>query len=186
MLITGIRHRLKIEVDTQRTDIFKVYLMHFFQMFSFLGVIFPVLIAIDYFSNYVEKDESIVNKYYVVVSSTQVDYFIYTESYRFQSAPEFYEKTNIGDNVTFLLTPIFKVYTDVFCKVEDAFLYTPLSHIYQWSLVIAVTTLVLSLMVLKKIFSKNIDYSDILLNIGIINSLLCIILIIGVIFQKLY
>ena len=187
MLISGIRHRVKLELDAQRTDVFKVYLLHYLRMFSFLGVIFPILIGVDYFSKPTEKEEKIINKLYVPISPNQVHHYIYTETYRFRCDQTLYNKAYIGNNITFQQTPIFKVYTIVsYGSGSDVYSFY-VSNVYGWALIIIVATFVLSALLLSQFLSKQQHIKqDLLINIGIINSLLCCIIVITVLFQKLY
>ena len=159
MLITGIRHRVKLELDAQRTDIFKIYLLHYLQMFAILGIIFPVLIGIDYFSSPVEKKEAVTNKYYSPQTSTQIYYYLYTETIRFRSDYNLYEKVYIGDTITFVYTPIFKLYTDVFYG-EGIYLYhSSIDTVYGWLLVVVATTFVLSSVFLLKFLNRKKKYN---------------------------
>ena len=187
MLITGIRQKINSEKDSRISGEFKRYLLYYLQMFAFLGVIFPILICIDYFVEPLEKEELVINKSIYQLTSDYYTYYVYTDSYRFRSNLIFFENVSKGDIVTFQYSPIFSVLTNVMAYESDLVYICELGNVYGWLLVFAGATFILSAMALIKTNNKRKnDKNDSLINIGIINALLCIIIIVSVLFQKLY
>ena len=187
MLITGVRHRINSELNTRSTWTFRRYLLHYLQMFSILGVIFPVLIAIDYFLEPHAIDEAVTKKYYTPLYDNRIDYYIYTEKYNFRCDNIFFDNIDIGAQVTFKYTPIFNVFTNVSRRNADLIYTCELENVYGWSLIIATATFILSSILIIKLWGKrkHIKY-ELVINMGLINTLLCIITIVAVLFQNIY
>ena len=187
MLITGIHHKMRSEADTHRSRVFKRHLIHYLKIFAFVGIIFPVLIVIDYFLEPIAKEDTVTMKYIVPIRTSRIDYYIYTDSHGFRSDRLFFENTYVGNKVTFLRSSIFDVSTNV-TNVNKGVVYVcELKNVYVWLLVVGVATFILSTMMLIKLWDKRKHAkNDSLINIGIINALLCIITIVAALFQKLY
>ena len=190
MLIAGIRHQISAELDTHRSAAFLRYLIHYLQMFAFLGVIIPIVIGIDYFITPQTKDEIVTNKFSIIINDmNQIEYHLNTGSYHFLSNVIFYENTNIQDHVTLVCTPIFKTVTGVINRTERAVYKCKPHGVYGWPIIIAGLTFICSIIYIVKAWGwirkhKQIKY-DSVINLGIINSLLCIFIIIAVFFQIL-
>ena len=191
MLITGIRHKLSSELDARRSALFMRYLIHYLQMFAFIGVIIPILLGIDFFCPSETKEEVVTNKFYQVMDNlNHIEYHFFTDSHRFMSDIVFYENTKISDKITFHCTPIFKTVTNVSYD-KGAIVYTcnP-NSIYGWPLILAGLTFICSIIVIIKTWGwiKKREYVkyDSVVNLGVINAFLCIITAAAVIFHIPY
>jgi len=191
MLIAGIRRKVGSELDERRSGLFLRYLVHFSQSFAFLGLMISIVIAIDYYCVPFTKDEVISNRYYKVTDNlNRTEYHFFTSSCRFLSDVNFYEKTSIGDNVTIYRTPIFNTITNV-SRDTGQRIYTckPMS-IYGWPFIVVGLTFICSVIMvfrtwgwMKKRVHKRYDS---VVNLGIINSILCIITLIAIFFHIPY
>jgi len=183
MLIVGLRHKIVSEIDSRRSSLFTRYLMHFLQMFAFLGVIFPVLIGVDYYSAAQTKNEVVKKKHYKLVNHiNHIEYYIKTDSYDFLFDIDFYEKTAINDQLTFYLTPIFKTITKISHKSEDQESINKPDNIYGWPLIVVGLTFICSVIMIIRLWGwtkkrDRVNY-DSVVNLGVINGFLCIIVII--------
>jgi len=184
MLITGIRQKMKSESNARRSATIARYLIHFFQMFAFLGIIFPVLICVDYFSETQTNDEIVVDRYYTFMENVNhIEYCFNTESYQFLSDKIFYDHTHKDDLVTLSRTPIFRTVTNVAHHTDNmVYNYKPY-NLYGWPITFTFLTFFLSLALLIMIgfwLNKrtNIKY-DTILNFGILNSIICTITIVA-------
>lgn len=191
MLITGIRHKINSELDSRRSALFTRYLIHFFRMFGWLGIIFPVLIVVDYFSGPKTNDEIVTNKYYVVMDHlNHIEYHFLTDSYRFISDVGFFENTNIEDRIILYRTPIFKTVTYVSSKVGQSVYVCKPPSIYGWPLIIAALTFILSILVIIKTWNwqrkRKFTKYDSVINIGVVNLFLCTITIVAILFHIPY
>ena len=192
MLITGIRHQVNAEYDSQRSALFMRYLFHYLQMFALLGIIIPALIGIDYYCAPKTKDEKVINKFYKSWDNmNSVEYHILTDSYRFLSSEVFYEHTNIDDKVTLHLTPIFHTFTFVsHMASQDIYTCKP-DNIYGWPIIVAGLTFISSLFFLikawgwKKTHSKYHRFGFVA-NLGLVNLFLCAITIVAILFRIPY
>ena len=190
MLISGIRHAISSELDVRRSAVFMKYLIHYLEMFAIIGVILPIVIVADFFYAPQTKDEIITNKYYQVMDNmNQIEYYLYTGSYRFLSDIIFYENTNISDHITFNYTPIFKTVTSVSRKNNQLVYTCKQQSIYGWPIIIVALTFICSLIVIiKSILRKkpdDIEY-DSKVNLGIINSIMCVFIILATFFHILH
>ena len=188
MLITGIRQRISSEFDTHRSATFMRYLMHFMQMFAFMGVIIPLLIGVDYFIPPQTTDETVINKFYHVTDNiNNIEYHIFTDNYHFLSDNIFYENTNSDTQLDIQFTPIFRTVTSI-SHVAGRNVYTcKPNNIYGWALIIAVLTFVCSIIIVIKMWCwirkrEYVKY-DSVVNLGIINAFLCLMLIISTLFH---
>ena len=184
MLIAGIRQKINSELDSHRSASFMRYLMHYLQMFAYMGVIIPVIVGIDYYTAPKIKNEVVTNKYYEVKNNlNQIEYHFFTESERFLSDISFYENTNIDDQVTFYYTPIFESVTKVTSK---SYVCEPHS-IYGWWLIVIGLTFICSVVVIIQTWGwiKKREYVkyDSVVNWGVINAFLCIFTILSSLFH---
>ncbi|MDR2914122.1 MAG: hypothetical protein LBV74_04725 [Tannerella sp.] len=191
MLINGIRHKLGSEVDARRSASFLRYLIHYLQMFAFLGVIVPILIGVDYFIVPETQDETVTNKFYQVMDNlNQIEYHFFTDSYRFISDIVFYENTDIGDQIILYRTPIFKTITNVSHQAEQGVYICKPTSIYGWPLIVVGLTFICSLIMIIKtwgwIRKRNHVKYDSVVNLGVINAFLCVITIIAILFHIPY
>ena len=154
-------------------------------------MILPIIIGVDYLCTQQTKDEIITNKYYQVMDNmSQIEYYFFTESYRFLSDVIFYENTNISDRITFHRTPVFKTITSV-TKQSGQFVYTcKPTNVYGWPILIVGLTFICSIIVFFKTNSllrksEYIEY-DSKVNLGIINAILCLFTIIATFFHILH
>ena len=189
MFIAGIRFRVSSDLDSKRSSIITNYLIHFIQMFAYMGIIIPALVGVDYFINLKTDNEIITNKYIQQVYD-EIEFHIVTEKFHFKSDINFYESIEIGDNICFYLTPIFRNVTNVTFRNGAHLLTYKMFNIYSWFLIIIIVTFVTSIIVVAKIWNwikkrEKIKY-DSVINIGIINCFLCLITFIGVFFQILF
>jgi hypothetical protein len=191
MLITGIRQKMKSESNARRSAVVARYLIHFFQMFAFLGIIFPVLICVDYFSETQSDEEIIKDKYYKLMDNlNHIEYCFFTENYHFLSDKIFYDHTNKDDVVTLSRTPIFRTVTNVAHYANSTVCNFKPYNLYGWPVVFTFITFFLSIMLIvmtrfwinKRI---NIKY-DTILNFGILNSIFCTITIVATLFHIPY
>lgn len=190
MLIAGIRHAISSELDIRRSAVFMKYLKHYLTMFSFIGMILPVVICVDYFCASQTKDEIVTNKYYQVMDNlNQIEYYFSTDSHRFLSDIIFYENTNIGNQIIFHRTPIFKTVTSVSHQSGRLVYMCKPTNIYGWPIIIVGLTFICSIFVLIKTSKKSkktvyFEY-DSKVNMGIINAILCLFTIIATFFHML-
>ena len=191
MLITGIRHQLNSELDSQRSAVFMRYVIHFLQMFAWLGVIVPISIGVDYYLNPETKTEMVSNKYKQVMSDmNHVEYHFITDSHKFLSNSAFYENTNIKDAVTFYCTPIFKTVTFVSHKVEQNVYTCKPDNIYGLPLIVAGLTFICSIIIIFKTLGwknrrEQFKYESVV-NLGAVNAFLCAITIVAILFRIPY
>ena len=189
MLITGIRHQLNAELDSSRSALFQRYLLHFMQMFAWLGFIVPISIVADYYATPQTKDVIVTNKYSQVMNN-QVEYHFITDSYQFLANNVFYENTNIKDKIIFYRTPIFKTITSVSHKVgQNVYICKP-DNIYGLPLIVAGVTFICSVIIIIKTLGwkrrrEHVKY-DSVINLGVVNAFLCVITIIAVLFRIPY
>ena len=157
-------------------------------MFAYLGVVFPVLIGIDYFSEPRKNDEIVVNKYFIQTRGDYIEYHVYTVTHSFRSDMVFYENIDIGTQIIFRHTPIFNVATNVTARNSGLVYICSLPNVYSWlPLLIAVSTFILSLILIKKLWNRQKHFiHDSVINLGVVNALLCTIIIVAILFQKLY
>jgi len=188
MLITGICRKVKVELDERKSALLARYLIHYSQMFAYLGLIISALVAIDYicyeFYNPQTKNEIIANRYYKVTDNiNRTEYYFFTDSYHFLSKANFYEKTNIGDDVTIHFTPIFKTIIKVSNTAKQGIDCKPF-NIYGWPLCVVGLTFICSLIVIVRTWGwkkKRAHFKyDKIINFGAINILLCIITLVAV------
>ena len=190
MLITGIRHTINSEVDTRRSATFMRYLIHYLQMFAFLGAVIPIVIGVDYFCTPQTIDEIVTNKFYVVIDQmNQTEYHVSTRSYHFVSNIIFYENIGIEDHITLQCTPIFKTVTNVIKHADSVDYNCKPSNVYSWPLIVVVITFACSIIFIVKTWGwirkrKQIKY-DAVVNLGIINALLCMFVIFATFFRML-
>ena len=187
MLITGVRNRILSETNTRSSWNFRRYLIHYIQMFAIMGIIFPIVIASDYFSEPKTINAAVTKKYYTPIYDNTIYYYVNTELYNFRSDKNFFENVEIGEVITFGYTPIFSVFTIVTRRSGNLFYKCELDNVYGWPLVIAGLTFLLSTILIFKLRRKrkNKEY-DSLINLGLINAFICIIIIVAVLFQNLY
>ena len=188
MLITGIRHIISSELDIRRSAVFMRCLVHYLEMFAWLGIILPIFIGIDFFSKTLTKEETVTNKYYQIVDSqNQREYYFHTTSYQFLSDIIFYENTNISDRIILHRTPIFNIVTSVSHRVNNLVYKCKPNNIYSWPLIIVAMTFIFSVIMSIRTFSmirkqEYIKY-DAMINLGIINSIFCIFIIVATLFH---
>ena len=188
MLITGVRHHINAEYDSQRSALFMRYLFHYLQMFAWLGVIIPVLIGVDFFCAPKTKDEVVTNKFYKSWDNMHhVEYHIFTHSHHFLSDNAFYENTNVEEKVIFHHTPIFKMVTYVSHEVDGGIYKCKLNSIYGWPLIVPCSTLICSIIIVIKTWGwkrkrKYLKF-DAVANLGIVNIFLCAFTIVAILFD---
>ena len=189
MLISGIRQKLSQEFNSCRSAKVTKYLVHYLQMFAFLGIIFPVLIFTDcFFLEIKSNDERVIDKYYKLRDNlNHIEYFIVTDSYHFLSDDVFFEQINKDDDVKISRTHIFKSVTYVsFTKGCDVYNCIP-SNIYGWPIFFVGLTFICSFISLIKInkWLKKSDFikNDSVINFGIFNAIICLITIFAALFQ---
>ena len=189
MLIAGVRQKVKSELDTRHSASFMRYLMHFLQMFAFLGIIIPILASVDYFLPPETIDEVVINKYYdpASIHTKYTEYQFITASYSFRSDITFYQNINIGDKVTYLFTPIFKTATNVIFNTRNIEYKCGFTNIYDWKFIIIVVTFLTSTFVVLKTRGwlrkkRNIKH-NIITNIAIVNVFLCLMTLVAVLFH---
>ena len=191
MLIAGIRRKLEVESDERKSALFTRYLVHFSRMFAFIGLIISILIGVDYFCMPVSHDEIITNRYYQVTDNiSRTEYHFFTATHRFLSDAIFYEYTNVGSEVIVYYTPIFNTIIEVSHRVDQSVYICKPNNIYGWLLIVVGLTFFCSLIVIiktwgwikKRIYVKY----DSIVNIGIINSILCIITLVSLLLHISY
>jgi hypothetical protein len=158
-------------------------------MFAIIGIILPIIIGVDFFYAPQTKDDVVTNKYYQVMDNmNQIEYYLYTGSYKFLSDIIFYENTNVSDRITFHYTPIFKTVTSV-SRQNNQLVYTcKQQSIYGWPILIVALTFIFSIIVIIKISimrkSENVEY-DSKVNLGIMNAIFCLFTIVATFFHIL-
>jgi len=170
MLISGIRQKLSYEFNLRRSAMITKCLVHYLQMFAFLGIIFPVLILIDYcFLDRISNDELVIDRYYKFTDNlNSIEYKIFTDSYHFRPDHVFYEHINKDDKIIISRTKIFKTVTNVsFKKNLKLYKCNPMS-IYNWPIFIVGVTFICSLITIFKI-RKWFKKHDFMKNNSVIN-----------------
>jgi len=163
--------------------------MHYLEMFAFLGVIIPTFIGVDFFCVPRTKDEMITYKFYKLKDKYDIEYHIFTNTLHFLSDNVFFENTNINDKITLYHTPIFKYVTYASCKIEATIYMYELGTIWRPLLFFVCLTILLSIIVIIKAWGwkrkpPRVKY-DSVVNLGVINALLCAIIIVAVLFQNI-
>jgi len=190
MLISGIRHKINAETDARRSAILMKYVVHYMQMFAFLGVIIPILVSVDYFLTPQAKGEKVVNKFALAMEHAhKIEYYFLSDSRRFCTDAMFYENANVGDEIIFLCTPVFHIATIVTSRINGVVYECKLPSVYGWAFIfIGVTFLSSAFMIVKtwnwKRQKKYLKY-DFMVNFGIINTVLCIVVLVAVLFDIL-
>jgi len=158
-------------------------------MFAYLGIIFPVLIFIDYsvFEQSV-RNENVVEKYYKLRDNlNSIEYHIYTNSYHLLSDQIFFEQINKNDNIKIFRTKIFKTVTNVTIRKDFAVYKCNPTNIYNWPIFIIGLTFICSTITLFLVyfFNKKRDAvkNDTIINFGIFNAIICLITIFSALFQ---
>ena len=191
MLIAGIRRKVKLDLDERKSNLLTRYLIHYSQMFAFIGLIMSALIGIDYlcyeFYFPQTKNDIINNRYYKVTDNiNRTEYHFFTDSYRFLSKVDFYENTNIGDEVTIYFTPIFKTIVKVSNTAKQSIYCKPF-NIYKWPLFVVGLTFICSAIIIIRTWGwiKKRTYIkyDRVINLGAINIILCIITLIAIFYH---
>ncbi len=194
MIITGIRHKIRSEIDERRSASFTRYLMHYLRMFAFLGVIVPGLIGVDYALKQKTKEDTVVNKFSKITGSINgVEYHLYTNKYHFISDVAFFDHINKGDRVTYYYTPIFKTITDAsYTLGETVYSCKPVS-IYGWPVIVAGLTLLCSTILLigtrdarQNLKRHHSLKSDSMVNLGVVNAFLCLFVLVSILFHFPY
>ncbi len=184
MVIAGIRHKIKTDIDTRRTVSFTKYLIHYLRTFAILGVIVPILIGTDYLLDSKIKVETVGNKFFQVMNDqNNVEYHIYTDSHHFIANTAFYEHTNIGDQVAYYYTPIFGTLTDISHQEGTVVYICKPFNIYNWPLFIAALTMICSVVLLIKTRRKKTVKYDAIINLGVVNAFLCLFVLVAVLFH---
>ncbi len=191
MLINGIRHKLGSESDARRSASFMRYLIHYLQMFAYMGAIIPIVIGIDYFLTPETKKEVVIERYYQIMNQlNDIEYHFRTDSYHFLSDKIFFENTDENDEVTFYYTPIFKTITDVTHRVNQSVYVCKPNSIYGWPLIVVGLTFICSIIMIIKtwgwIKKRNHIKYDSVVNLGVLNAFLCAITIIAILFHIPY
>lgn len=187
MVITGIRHKIRSDIDRRRSAYFTRYLLHYLRMFALLGIFIPVLIGIDYMLAPKTLTETVNNKFYLVRDDKDyTQYHFFTESHHFIANTLFYEHTEIDDEVTYYYTPIFHTLTDVSHQVDSNVYICKPFNIYNWPVIIAVLTLICSTILLIKTRRKHTSRYESVINLGVINAFLCIFTIMVTVFHIPY
>ena len=111
LYIDSIFDKINSEDDDLRSNLrrkrIKLILL---RVFFFIVLIFLILLGVDYSCKPIEKTEIVSEKYYQVIEDLdKTNYHFATNSYDFLSDIVFYENNSIGDQVTYEITPIFKI-----------------------------------------------------------------------------
>ena len=189
-LITGIRHNIRTELDLHQSALFMRYVMHFLEMFAFLGVIIPVLIGIDYFCPPKTKDEMIIDKFYKTMDNNYVEYHILTNTFHFLSDHAFFKNTNINDKVTLCHTPIFKHVTrssytsgtNIYVYEPDTIYWLPLIFLFCLTSILSVIFFIKTWNWKRKNFYRR-KY-DSTVNLGVAIAFLSIFIIVAILFKS--
>jgi hypothetical protein len=169
LFIAGIRHKIKSDVDMQRTAIFTEHVLKYLQIAAFLGVIFPVLITVDYFLPVKVKTEIILHKRHRAGF-----YYILMREQSITVNQELFYHIVEGSPIDFCHTVIFKTLVRIIYQDgSDVYISKPL-NIYGWPSITAVFTFLFSIfLLLKNRPNPRID-QDVLVTVGVINAFLCI------------
>ena len=187
MLITSIRHKVNSELDAYQSASFMRYLMHFLRMFAYLGIIFPILIGVDYYLEPLKTDETVINKYHEQSHYGNVIYRLYTDSHQFFPDNYLYTHTEKGDKITIHFTPIFSTVTFVSKEINSNVYMCNARSIYGVLIILVCLTFLFSIFLIIKTWGwikkrKRIKF-NIAVNVGIVNAFLCLMTLLAVLFH---
>jgi len=186
MVITGIRQAINTELDSRRSAVFMMYLLHYLEMFAIIGFIIPIFVGADYFLETQKKEEIVTNKFYQITDNmNHIEYYFYTHSFHFLSDNIFFEKTNIDDRIVLHRTPLFNTVTYVTSNSGRAVYTCRPNNVYGWPIIIVGLTFIFSvILIICRLFRKQEKYKyDAMVNLGIINAILCLFTITATYFQ---
>jgi len=158
-------------------------------MFALLGIIFPILILIDYsFLERKSNQETTREKYYKLRDNLNaIEYFIFTDSFHFLSDQVFFEHINKDDDIMIYRTKIFNTVTDVSFRKDFKVYKCRPTNIYHWPIFIVGITFICSLLTILKthkwIKKQDFAKNDSVINLGIFNAIICLFTIFFTIFQ---
>jgi hypothetical protein len=174
LMIPGVRRKIKLDTDARQTAIFTCYLLPYLQIFAFLGAIFPVLIAVDYFLEQHIARETVIGKKQKTWFNKDTDYYIQLNDQLISVNPLAYEHLDAGDTVSLHHTVIFNTLTKItFRKDSDTYVSRPFG-IYHWPLCFAVLAFAFSVFLLLKNTPASKVNRDILISIGLLNFFACV------------
>jgi len=155
-------------------------------MFAYIGIIFPILIGVDYYIDPLKIDEIVINKHHEHVYG-KIVYRVFTDSHHFSSDYYFYKHTEIGDIITFHSTPIFNTITSVTKRTDGAVYNCSIDSIYGMLLILVCLTLVISIIVIIKTWGwikkqKRIIF-NLTVNLGLVNAVLCMMTLLAILFH---
>jgi hypothetical protein len=187
MFIKGLNKTIAAEIDAVQSELVMTYVIYYSRIIAFLGIIIVLLVGIDYFLDRDVQNDTVVLKYREVINN-EFAYNIVTETYSFKTTQEIYDKTSVTMSIDICKTRLLKSSTFVIIRIDNgAFLSWQVENIYLIPFVmIYILTLVLSVMfILKTRNHRKISYNENVLNLGIINSILCIITLGLILFPKI-
>ncbi|MDR0714437.1 MAG: hypothetical protein LBF89_09310 [Bacteroidales bacterium] len=174
LLIPGVRRKIKQDTDARHTAVFTCYLLAYLQIFAFLGVICPVLIAVDYFIERNISSETVINKQQKTWYNKATDYYLYLTDKTITVNRLAYEQIRMNDAVNLHHTVIFKTLTDItFRKGAEVYISRPFG-IYRWPLCFAVLSFIFSAFLLLKNTPASKVNRDILISAGLLNFFTCV------------
>jgi hypothetical protein len=184
LFISAVRHKIKSDLDRRRTAIFTRHLLRYLQIFAFLGVIFPVLIGVDYFLTPTIKTEMLTNKKHKIWSNRKIDYFFYFNERYIKVDGDIFEQIRVGSMLDLHHTPIFDTFVVMLCRDgEDVYASKPF-NIYGWPRIITALTFFLSIFLLLKNRPESKTEHDLLITAGVINTFLCVFMLAFLLFPS--
>jgi hypothetical protein len=121
----------------------------------------------------------------------KTEFHIYTDTHSFVCDYNFYSNTAISDKVTYKVTPIFRLSTNVAGVGGDTAVYKCVVwDIYIVVFIMAFVTFLISIIIISKTWGwerniNNIKF-DYLVNIALINAFICIITVLIILLRAPY
>ncbi|MDR0815563.1 MAG: hypothetical protein LBN37_07430 [Bacteroidales bacterium] len=173
-IILGIRRKIKADMNARRTIIFTKHLLQFLQIFAFLGVIFAMLIAADYFAPRNIQSKTITEKKEQRWTNGQIDYYLYAGDSHFTVNQLAYEHLPKGSAINLNYTLIFNTLTEISgADGVDTYISHPF-NIYGWTFGIVIVSFLLSgFLLLKNTPSSGVN-RDLLVSVGTFNLFTCL------------
>ncbi|GHT22037.1 hypothetical protein FACS189430_03210 [Bacteroidia bacterium] len=175
--ISGIRRKVKSDMNVRRTMIFTKHLLQYLQIFAFLGVIFAVLIASDYLVPRKIQTKTITEKKEQRWTNGSSDYYLYTDDCYFTVNQLAYEHLPTGSAIHLNYTAIFHTLTEIEGSDGKATYVSQPFNIYSWTIGFVIVSFLLSVFLLLKNTPSTNTNRDLLVSIGTLNFFTCLFML---------
>ncbi|MDR1666235.1 MAG: hypothetical protein LBS03_00865 [Bacteroidales bacterium] len=174
LMIPGVRRKIKLDADARQTAVFTCYLLPYLQIFAFLGVIFPLLIATDYFLERQIDRETVADKRQQTWPNGETDCYLLSNDRLIAVNPLAYKQLAVGDTFYLHHTVIFHTLAEIsYSSGADVYLSRPFG-IYRWPICFACLALVFSVFLLLKNTPTSKVNRDVLISAGLLNFFACV------------